>query len=140
MVVRSPSQNFAIDGAASLDNYLLRYWLAAMGIDPSREVNLTEIEPSQMFYKLQAGAINGYSTSEPYNQKTVSEKTGFIAYINRYIWQGHPGKILATMQPWADKNPVTARNLIAALLEACQFCDQGKNHGEIAQILSQSQY
>jgi nitrate/nitrite transport system substrate-binding protein len=136
----SAPPSLAIESAASMDAYLYRYWLAAMGIDPDREVKLTEFPPSQLIYKLQAGSINGYCVGEPWNQDAVAKKAGFVAYASRDIWKGHPGKVLATMQSWLDKNPITAKALVAALLEACQFCDRPENYPEVARILAQSQY
>lgn len=132
--------NLATESTASIDTSLSRYWLAAMGIDPTREVKFDEFAPSQMIYKLQAGNINGYCVSDPWTQDAVWKKAGFIAYVSRDLWKGHPGKILATMQGWVDKNPTTAKALVAAVLEACQFCDRSENYSEVAQILSQSQY
>ncbi|PSF29358.1 nitrate transport protein, NrtC-like protein [Aphanothece hegewaldii CCALA 016] len=132
--------NFATESAASMDTYLLRYWLGAMGIDPKKEVKLLSINPSQLIYKLQAGTIDGFSVAEPWNQQTVAQQIGFIPYISKDIWRGHPGKILASMQGWIDKYPNTARTLVAALIDACRFCDKSENRLEIAQILSQSQY
>ncbi len=132
--------SFAIEATASTDHYLYRYWLAAMGIDPDREVKLSEITPTQLTDKLQAGLVIGYSASDPWNQKTVDKKAGFVAYVNRDIWKGYPGKILAAMQPWVEKNPATARALVTALLESCQFCDKSENYPEMLQILAQGRY
>lgn len=131
---------FATDSNASMDYYLSRYWLAAMGINPESEVEFIEIPPSQMIYKIQAGAMDAYASSEPWNQQTVLQRNGFIANISQNIWTGHPGNVLATMQAWVEANPTTARALVAAILEACQFCDQAQNRGEVAQILAQSRY
>lgn len=130
----------AIASKTSMDNYLYRYWLAAMGIDADREIQLSEIPPSQMIYKLQAGTVLGYAVAEPWNQQAVSQKAGFIADVSRNIWQGHPSQILATTQSWLKDNPVTARALVAALVEACQYCDNLENRAEIAQIIAQSKY
>ncbi|WP_041238132.1 CmpA/NrtA family ABC transporter substrate-binding protein [Gloeothece citriformis] len=133
-------QSFAIASNTSMDNYLYRYWLAAMGINPDQEIKLTEIAPSQMIYKLQAGSILGYAVADPWNQQAVLEKAGFIADVTRNIWQGHPNKVLATTQSWLKNNPVTARALMAALIEACQYCDTVENRPEIAQIIAQNKY
>lgn len=132
--------SLAIASNSSMDNYLSRYWLAAMGIDPHQEIKLTEVAPSQMLYKLQSGNILGYAVADPWNQKAVSAKAGFIADISRNIWRGHPSQILAVSESWVNNNPVTARALVAALLEACQYCDVPKNRPEIAQILAQNKY
>ncbi|MBE9129293.1 MULTISPECIES: CmpA/NrtA family ABC transporter substrate-binding protein [unclassified Coleofasciculus] len=131
---------FATEFSTSMDNYISRYWLSAMGINPETEVEFSEIPPSQMIYKIQAGVMDGYGVSEPWNQLAVAEKAGFTAYVNQTIWKGHPGSILATMQPWIKENPTTARALVAAVLEACRYCDEAENRQEIAQILSQSRY
>jgi nitrate/nitrite transport system substrate-binding protein len=44
------------------------------------------------------------------------------------------------MQAWVEEHPTTARALVAAILEACQFCEQAQNRREVAQILAQSRY
>jgi nitrate/nitrite transport system substrate-binding protein len=118
--------SFATEAKASMDTYLYRYWLAAMGIDPNSE--------------MKAGNIFGYCVGDPWIQDAVIKKAGFVASASRDIWKGHPGKVLATMQAWIEDNPTTARALIAALIEACQYCDRAENRAEIAQILSQNQY
>ncbi|MCG8125254.1 MAG: ABC transporter substrate-binding protein, partial [Candidatus Thiodiazotropha taylori] len=44
----------------SSHNYLLRYWLAASGIDPDNDIQLTVVPPPQMVNYLQAGVISGF--------------------------------------------------------------------------------
>lgn len=123
-----------------MDAYLLRYWLAAMGVDPNREVKLLKFQADQLIYKLQARMIEGYSVSAPWTHSAVTENTGFIINISREIWRGHPNKILAVMDGWVRKHPATARSLMAALLEACQYCDHQSHHREMTEILAQSRY
>ncbi|NES82433.1 MAG: ABC transporter substrate-binding protein [Moorea sp. SIO2B7] len=131
---------YAIDSPASMNGYNFRYWLATMGIEPDKEVDLVEFPPLQMIHKIQAGIINGYCVAAPWDQQSVLKKAGFTAYVSRDIWQGHPGNVLAAMIPWVEKHPTTARALVAAVLEACQFCDRSENRSVIAQILSQKNY
>ncbi len=137
---RQQPVSFAVDSEFSMDAYLTRYWLSAIGLIPKTEVELVEFPASQMIYKLQAGIIDGYSASSPWNQQTVLEKAGFITHISRDIWKGHPNKILATMDGWARKHPVTTRALMAALIEACQYCDRLNKQTEIAEILATPNY
>ena len=132
--------SYAIAAPASMEALNTRYWLAAIGINPDTEVKITELPPSQAIYKIGAGSIDGYSVGAPWNQQAVVDRAGFTAYVNRDIWQGHPGNVLAAMQPWVEQQPTTARALVAAVLEACQFCDRPQNDRSIAQILSQRQY
>ena len=131
---------FATDSPYSMENFLLRYLLAAAGVDPNREVEFVTIAPSQVFYKLQAGIIQGYCAPTPWNQPAVKQKAGFVICTSRDIWQGHPGNVLATMDGWVNKHPNTTNALMASVLEACIFCDRRDNAEEIAQILAQSQY
>jgi nitrate/nitrite transport system substrate-binding protein len=131
---------FAVESKHSMDSYNYRYWLGAMGINPKQEVELTEIAPSQMLFKLQAGLIDGFSIAEPWNQEAAIVKKGFVAYVNRDVWQGYPNKILATMQGWIDKNPKTARALVAAVIEACQLCDRLNDRRAIAQTIAAKEY
>ncbi|MFW6359894.1 MAG: CmpA/NrtA family ABC transporter substrate-binding protein [Chroococcales cyanobacterium] len=131
----------AIEDNTSMDAYLTRYWLAAMGLNPNEAVELIEIPPSEMIYKLQAGMVNSYAAASPWNEQAVLQKAGFTVNTSREIWTGHPGQVLATMQPWVDQNSVTARALVAAVLEACQFCDASLKHrNQIASILAQPKY
>lgn len=131
---------FGIESPASMDNLLTRYWLGAIGINPDQNLELTKFAPSEMIYKLQAGLIEGYCLGTPWNQQAIETKAGFTAYTNQDIWQGYPGQVLATMASWVDKHPNTARALVAALLETCQFCDQPENSQLIAQTLAQDKY
>jgi len=54
---------------SSMHNLLLRYWLAAGGIDPDHDVELKTIPPAQMVVDLQAGTIDGYCVG--FNCSTV---------------------------------------------------------------------
>ena len=42
-----------------MHNMLLRYWLAAGGIDPDQDVDIKTIPPAQMVADLKAGSIDG---------------------------------------------------------------------------------
>ncbi|RMF24780.1 MAG: nitrate ABC transporter substrate-binding protein, partial [Cyanobacteria bacterium J083] len=124
----------------SMDNFLLRYWLGSMGINPDKEVKIQEIPPSQLIFKLEAGLIDGYSVSEPWNQTAVLQQAGFTTYLNRDIWRGYPSKVLAAMNVWTTTNPNTARAVVAALLTAAKFIDTPENATLVGEILAQAKY
>jgi nitrate/nitrite transport system substrate-binding protein len=132
--------SLGVESLTSLDAYLYRYWLGAMGINSSTEAKWAEVAPSQLRYKMQAGILNGYMAAEPWNQIAVANKLGFVTHTSQDIWQGHPSKVLGVMQGWADKHPTTTRAMIAALLQACQFCQAPENRSEVATLLAQSHY
>ncbi len=130
----------ATEADTAIESYLFRYWLASLGLEPGRDVKLETIAPSQLIHKLQAGTITGYAVSEPWNQLATSQKLGFIPYLSRDIWKGHPNKILGAMAGWVDKYPTTARALVAALIEACKWGDVPENRQELGPILASKSY
>ncbi len=125
---------------ASMHNLLLRYWLAAGGIHPDHDVELTVIPPAQMVANLRSGNIDGFSVGEPWNIRAAVEGTGFTAATDQEIWLGHPGKVLGVREDWAQTYPNTHLALIKAILEACQFCGDPKNAEEIRAILCRPEY
>jgi bicarbonate transport system ATP-binding protein len=132
--------NFGMVHPSSMHNLLLRYWLAAGGIDPDRDVNLMTIPPAQMVVDLKAGTIDGYCVGEPWNYRAASEGLGFTIASDLGIWNGHPGKVLGVREDWAATYPNTHIALIKALLEACAYCADPNNVNEIRQLLSRKEY
>ncbi len=124
----------------SMHNLLLRYWLASGGIDPDADVSLLVIPPPQMVANLKAANIIGYCSGEPWNTRAVAEEVGVVLKTSGEIWSGHPEKVLGIQQEWAQTYPKTHVALVAALLEACEYCDDHRNRPEIAAMLSQPQY
>jgi nitrate/nitrite transport system ATP-binding protein len=125
---------------ASMHNLMLRYWLAAGGIDPDRDVNLTVIPPAQMVSNLKAGNIDGYCAGDPWNTRAIQEDLGFAIATDLNIWSGHPEKVLGVTEEWANKYPKTHQALVTALLEACEYCDDRRNREEIVELLSLPDY
>jgi bicarbonate transport system ATP-binding protein len=125
---------------SSMHNILLRYWLAAGGIDPDRDVELKTIPPAQMVVDLKGNTIDGYCVGEPWNFRAAMEGAGFTVATDLEIWQGHPGKVLGVREDWANKYPNTHIALVKALLEACAYCADENNHLEIRKLLATRKY
>lgn len=125
---------------SSMHNLLLRYWLAAGGIDPDRDVKLSIIPPAQMVADLQAGSIDGYCVGEPWNYRAADVGTGFTIATDLEIWLGHPGKVLGVREDWAAAYPNTHIALVKALLEACHYCADPNHSQEIREILARKEY
>ncbi len=125
---------------SSMHNILLRYWLAAGGIDPDRDVSLKTIPPAQMIADLKAGTIDGYCVGEPWNLRAAMEEIGFTVATDLEIWQGHPGKVLGVREDWAIAYPNTHIALVKALLEACAYCADDSHALEIRTLLAQRNY
>lgn len=125
---------------AAMQNLLLRYWLAAGGIDPDRDISLRVIPPTEMLSQLEAGYIDGYCAGEPWNYQAVHQDVGFVAATAIDIWSGQPKQVLGVSEAWAQKHPETHLNLTKALLEACEYCDDLRNRPEILELLSRPEY
>ena len=131
---------FAIAHPAAMANYTTRYWLGTMGIDAERDLKFQVLAPDEITAGLASGKVIGYATDELFNQQTISDKKAFTALIDRDIWHGHPEKILATLDTWLKDYPITAKAMMAAVLEACQYCDNQENVTTLAPILGNSEY
>jgi nitrate/nitrite transport system ATP-binding protein len=134
------NHNLGVVFPSSLHNLVLRYWLAAGGIDPDVDVNLIVIPPSQMVANLKTGNLDGYCVGEPWNSWAVAQNIGFVIDTDLELWPQQVEKVLGVTEAWANKYPATHIALVKALLEACEYCDDRRHRQEIAEILSRNEY
>ncbi|EKQ68578.1 ABC-type nitrate/sulfonate/bicarbonate transport system, periplasmic component [Leptolyngbyaceae cyanobacterium JSC-12] len=120
--------------------FWIRYWLAANGIDPDTDVELLTVPASQTVADMKRGAMDAFSTGDPWPYRIVADKIGFMAALTAEIWKDHPEEYLAIRQDWVDKNPKATKALLKAVMEAQQWCDNFDNRKEMASILAQRQY
>jgi bicarbonate transport system ATP-binding protein len=125
---------------ASMHNLLLRYWLAAGGIDPDVDVEMKNIPPAQMVVDLKAKTIDGYCVGEPWNYRAAIEGSGFTIATDLEVWLGHPGKVLGVREDWANAYPNSHIALTKALLEGCRYCADPNNAQEVRAILASREY
>ncbi|SDP78079.1 NitT/TauT family transport system ATP-binding protein [Phyllobacterium sp. OV277] len=124
----------------SSHNYELRYWLAAGGIHPDRDVKLVVVPPPMTSDALSAGAIDGFCVGAPWNMVAVAREVGRIVAVKEDIWPSSPEKVIGVRPEWADSNPETLARLIVALDRAAAWCDVPDNRRELAQVLSEPRY
>jgi bicarbonate transport system substrate-binding protein len=120
--------------------FWIRYWLAAGGIDPDTQVELLTVPASQTVADMKRGVMDAFSTGDPWPSRIVTDKIGFIPALTAEIWKAHPEEYLAMRQDWVDKNPKATRAILRAVMEAQQWCDNFDNRKEMASILSQREY
>lgn len=131
---------FAMVFSYSSHNYELRYWLAAVGIDPDRDVRLVVIPPQLMVESLKAGQIQGFCAGSPWPGLAVEAGIGRIVTSKAEIWQRSPEKVLGVSAAWAESNEDDLLALLRALHGAAQWADDPANHGELAEILARPHY
>lgn len=124
----------------SSHRHLLRQWFAAHGIRPDRDVRIVIVPPPQMVANLKAGHLDGFCVGEPWNSVAVQSRAGWIAATSAELDPGHPEKVLMVRRDFAGQRADEHTALIAALLEACEFCDQPENHDEIIATLARPEY
>jgi NitT/TauT family transport system ATP-binding protein len=131
---------FAVVHPHSGHNYELRYWLAASGIDPDRNVEIVILPPPLMADALGAGTIEGYCVGEPWNTAAVELGLGRIATVKAKIWRGSPEKVLGAQAQWAGRHQDALAALLRAIYRAALWCATPANHEELASILASPSY
>lgn len=121
-------------------DFWIRYWLAAGGIDPDTDVKLLTVPAAQTVANMKTGTMDAFSTGDPWPYRIVKDKVGFMAALTAEIWKNHPEEYLAMRADWVDKNPKATKAILKGLMEAQQWCDNFDNRQELAQILAGRQY
>ncbi len=128
---------FAVVHPHSGHNYELRYWLAACGIDPTREIEIVIVPPPFMADALATGRIDGYCVGEPWNSAAVAAGTGHIVTVKAQIWRNSPEKVIGVRKAWAEQSPEALAALLRALHHSARWCQDPANHGELANVMAQ---
>jgi two-component system, oxyanion-binding sensor len=124
----------------SCHNYELRYWLAAAGIDPDRDVRLAVIPPPFLVDALRAGQIDGFCVGEPWNSVAVDAGVGAIVAPTSALWPLSPEKVLGCRAEWAERYPEQLAGLLRALYRAAAWTGAPENHAEVAKLLAEPRY
>lgn len=118
----------------------LRYWLAAGGIDPDKDVSTIVVPPPQMVANMKVGNMDAFCVGEPWNEQLVNQGIGFTACTTGELWKGHPEKALGLRSDWIEKNPNATKALMMAVMEAQIWADSMDNKEEMAAILGKRQW
>lgn len=132
----SPGLKVAMTFPTGTHNYWIRYWLAAAGIDPDKDVSTIVVPPPQMVANMRVGNMDAFCVGEPWNQQLINQKIGYTACTTQDIWKDHPEKCLGMRKDWVDANPRAARALLRAVMEAQIWCENPANKAELARIVS----
>lgn len=118
----------------------IRYWLAAGGIDPDKDVSTIVVPPPQMVANMKVGNMDVFCVGEPWNEQLVNQGIGFTACTTGELWKGHPEKALGMRADWVEKNPNATKALLMAVMEAQQWCDEMANKEEMSTLLGKRQW
>jgi two-component system, oxyanion-binding sensor len=131
---------FAVVHRYSSHNYMLRYWLAACGCDPDRDVEITVVPPPFVAEALESGEIDGSCVGEPWNSVAVDRGVGVMITPTSRIWSRGVEKLLAFRETTlADRRDEVAA-LIRALHAAGKVITNPDRRAEVAALLSRPAY
>jgi len=120
----------------STHNLLLRYWLAAGGIDPDRDVEILTLPPEATADALSHGAIDGFCAGAPWGAVAAESGAGARLVGTDEIWGAHPEKALVVDAALAEAAPAALRALLRALLRAALLCDDAETDARLIALLT----
>ena len=118
----------------------MRYYLAAGGIHPDKDVSLITVPPPQMVANMKIGKMDGFCVGEPWNARAIADKIGFTSVTTQDMWKDHVEKVAAFTLEFAEKNPKTVKAVLKGLHEASVWLDDMKNRSEQCDIVSKPNY
>jgi len=93
-----------------------------------------------MVANLKDGHLDGFCVGEPWNSVAVQSRVGWCAAASAELAPGHPEKVLMVRRDFVEKRGEEHLALVAALLEACEFCDAPDNREQIIATLARPAY
>ena len=118
----------------------MRYYLAAGGINPDKDIALITVPPAQMVANMKIGKMDGFCVGEPWGARAIADKIGFTSVTTQDIWKDHPEKVCAFTLEFAEKNPRTVKAVLKGLHEASVWLDDLNNRPEQCAIVSKANY
>jgi two-component system, oxyanion-binding sensor len=131
---------FGVVHRYSSHNYMLRYWLAACGIRPDTDVEITTVAPPFCADALEAGEVDAICVGEPWSSVAVGRGAGRIVLFTAQIWRRGVEKVLALREAKLDERRGDVEALIRALVRTGKHFVDPENWESNAAILARSEY
>jgi NitT/TauT family transport system ATP-binding protein len=131
---------FGVVHRHSSHNYMLRYWLAACGIQPDRDVTITTVAPPFCADALELGEVDAICVGEPWNSVAVEAGSGEIVLATAQIWRRGVEKVLALREPVLEERRDQVEALIRAMVKAGRHFVDPQNWDANATILAKPEY
>ncbi len=127
---------FGMSFPFSSHNYLLRFWMAAGGVDPDEDVRLVVLPPPYMVDSLAGKQVDGFCVGAPWNAVAVDLGVGRILHLGSEIFQRATEKLLAVRSRWAQEHAPTLTRLVRAHRRAAAFVEDTANREEVCALLA----
>ncbi|NLR70124.1 ABC transporter substrate-binding protein [Novosphingobium sp. ERN07] len=140
IVATGQKLRFGVVHRYSSHNYMLRYWLAACGIRPDEDVEITTVAPPFCADALEYGEVDAICVGEPWNSVAVERGAGEIVLVTAQIWRRGVEKVLAFREPVLEDRRDEVEALVRALrMAGAHFVDPA-NLETNAAILARAEY
>jgi nitrate/nitrite transport system substrate-binding protein len=130
----------AVPFARVTGDFFMRWWLAAGGMEPDKDVSVIVIPPPQMVANMKTGNMEAFCVVEPWHKQLINQDIGYTALTSGELWGNHPEKSLTMRADWVDKHPKATKAILMAVLEAQIWCDKPENKDEMVKIISQRKW
>jgi NitT/TauT family transport system ATP-binding protein len=131
---------FGVVHRYSSHNYMLRYWLAACGIRPDRDVEISTVPPPFCADALDTGDVDAICVGEPWNSVAVERGVGRIVLSTAQIWRRGVEKVLALRESVLDEKRDAVERLVRAMCRAGRHFVDPENWEANAAILARGEY
>lgn len=131
---------FGVVHRYSSHSYMLRYWLAACGIQPDEDIEVTTVPPPFCADALESGEVDGICVGEPWNSVAVERGAGRIVLVSAQIWRRGVEKVLALRTPVLDERRDQVEALVRALIAAGKHFVDPEHLETNAAILARPEY
>lgn len=131
---------FGVVHRHSSHNYMLRYWMAACGIRPDRDVEITTVAPPFCADALETGEVDGICVGEPWNSVAVERGVGRIVLASAQIWRRGVEKVLTLRESVLEERRPEVEALIRALRKAGAHFVDPENWEANSAILARPEY
>lgn len=131
---------FGVVHRYSSHNYMLRYWLAACGVRPDADVEITTVAPPFCADALEFGEVDAICVGEPWNSVAVERGSGEIVLATAQIWRRGVEKVLALREPVMEERRAEVEALVRALRKAGEHFVDPANLDDNAAILARAEY
>lgn len=121
-------------------NLILRYYLAAGGLNPDTDIKTIVLPPPDAIAKMATGQIDAFILPDNFTQRVVHDDIGFIHILTKDIWPGHPCCAFTASNEWIEQHPNTFRALNKAIIDGATYANQPQNRREIAAAIAPRQY
>ena len=124
----------------SSHHILLGMWLRKHLGSQLEKVEIIFLPPPLMPRHLKADHIDGYCVGEPWNSESILSGTGWSPAVSADISHGHPEKVLLVSGGMVESRRKDTVALTAALIEACELCDDAAFRPEMLKMLARPEY